>query len=222
MPIIATNESSGNYPLIEAGTYAARCYSMIYIGTIKESIKGEEKIMKKVRVSWEMATEMKEFKPGDGLKPTVISKEFNLSMNEKSNLRKFLASWRGDDFSEEEAKAFDVTKLLGIACMITITHKDKADKTKYAEITGVSKVMKGLNVAALINVKTELNYDSFDFKIFESLPRYLQDKIKSSEEYNNMMANLEETNKQRATGTFNVQNADPNTFHEEEEDDLPF
>ena len=120
MPITATNEGGGNYAPLEAGTYPARCYSMVHIGTIQEEFQGEKKTMNKVRISWELPTELKEFKQGEGEKPYVLSKEFTLSLHEKSSLRAFLKSWRGKDFTEEEAKSFDVTKLLGVTCMLSL------------------------------------------------------------------------------------------------------
>lgn len=44
MSITATNEGGVNYAPLEAGTYPARCYSMVHIGTIQEEFQGEKKI----------------------------------------------------------------------------------------------------------------------------------------------------------------------------------
>jgi hypothetical protein len=41
MAINATNESA-NYELVPSGTFIARCYSMIHIGTISENFKGRK------------------------------------------------------------------------------------------------------------------------------------------------------------------------------------
>lgn len=191
MSIIVKNTGSGEFPLIEAGTYAARCYSMIYIGTIKRISMGKEKMEKRIRISWELPTEMREFKKGEGMKPSVISKEYTLSLNEKANLRKILAAWRGQDFTVEELEGFDITKVLGAPCMLTITHEAKEGGGMYANVTNVGKAMKGLAISALINPIVELNYDNFDFKVMENLPDFIQEKIKSSKEYQSMIASLE-------------------------------
>ena len=53
MAIIAKNTGSAR-ELIPAGTYAARCYQMIEIGTVQETILGTEKILTKVRIGWEL------------------------------------------------------------------------------------------------------------------------------------------------------------------------
>lgn len=217
MPIIATSKGAGNnFPPLEPGTYAARCYSMIYLGTIKSNINGKDEMLQKIRIGWELATEMKEYKEGEGLKPTVISEEYTLSLNEKSNLRKLLFSWRGRDFTEEEAKGFDVTKVLGAACMITTYLKKSKDGKDYARVSGVSPVMKVngdfIKVAPLINAKVELNYDNFDFKLFDSLPDFIKEKMKSSPEYQDMIANLNEELNQ--SSDLDITKIAPDTFEE--------
>jgi len=79
--------------------------------------------------------EMKVFKEENGPQPMVLSKDFTLSMHEKSTLRKFLGDWRGKAFTDEEAKSFDITKLLGAECQISVSHQvsDKDGKT-YANV----------------------------------------------------------------------------------------
>lgn len=205
--INATNEGGGSFTPIEAGTYAARCVQMIHIGTVTENIMGKEKTLNKVFIKWELPTEKKEFKPGEGEQPYLVSKEFTLSLNEKATLRKFLASWRGKDFTEEQAKSFDISKLLGVACMISVTHKTSSGNKTYADITNVSPVMKGLEVPQQINPSFEFNYDNFSFDVFNTLPEFLRKKMETSAEYKNMVNNL------------NTEVADNKP---EENDDLPF
>lgn len=187
MAIIATNNGGGNYSPIEAGNYPARCFQMIHIGTGEENIQGQIKRLNKVRLTWELPTELKEWKEGEGEKPAVISKEFTLSMNEKSTLRKFLASWRGKDFTEEESRAFDITVLTGKPCLLNVIHKTSKDGSKtYAEIGSVSPLPKGMTCDPQINKSSILSYDNFDYALFETLPDFIKDKIKSSDEYKAM------------------------------------
>lgn len=186
MPIYATN-SGVTRELIPAGNYLARCYQMIEIGTVTENILGKQVVQKKVRIGWEIPTELRVFKEENGEQPLVISKEYTLSMNEKSNLRKDLKSWRGKDFTEEEASKFDITKLLGKPCMLNIIHKPSKDGTKmYEQISAITSVPKGVNVPAPINRLFELNYDSFNSELFESLPDFIKQKMQSSLEYASM------------------------------------
>ena len=110
MAIIATSNGGTSYEPIPSGSYPARCYSMIHLGTIEENILGTVKKLNKVRITWELPTELKVFKEENGEQPHVISKEFTLSLHEKATLRNFLKNWRGKDFTEDEAKAFDIEK----------------------------------------------------------------------------------------------------------------
>lgn len=209
MSITATNEGGGNYTPLEAGTYLARCYSMTHIGTIQEEFQGEKKIMNKVRISWELPTELKEFKQGEGEKPYVLSKEFTLSLHEKSSLRAFMKSWRGKDFTEEEAKSFDVTKLLGVTCMLSVGHKESKGKV-YAEINSVSPIIKGFTVPAQINPTFELNYDNFTIDAFMTLPEFIRKKMEGSLEFKKIQNLVFEYENQK-------QSVNQNT-----DDDLPF
>jgi hypothetical protein len=202
MAINATTKGTAK-ELIPAGNYVARCYQMLQIGTVTEDVNGETKTQHKVRIGWELPTELKVFDSAKGEQPLVISKEFTLSMHEKSNLRKTLASWRGKDFSADEAKSFDILKLIGAPCMLNIIHKPSKDGTRmYEEIGSISPMPKGVTAPEQINPTIVLEYDNFNQSIFESLPDFIKNKIKSSAEY--------------------IAMSTPETKHIETSDDLPF
>lgn len=184
MAIIATNTGGTSYEPIQSGIYDARCYSMIHLGTIEENILGTVKKLNKVRITWELPTELKVFKEENGEQPQVISKEFTLSLHEKATLRNFLKNWRGKDFTDEEAKAFDIEKLVGAPCMINITHKKSKDGTKtYAEIGNISPMKKNAICPEQINQSFVWTYENFDIQKFNSLPDYLRNKMVNSDEY---------------------------------------
>jgi hypothetical protein len=184
MAIIAESNGGSNYEPVEAGTYAARCYSMVYMGTLDESFQGQEKTLKKVRLTFELPTELKVFKEEKGEQPSVISKDFTLSMHEKAGLRKFLQNWRGKAFTEDEAKKFDITVLLGKPCMLSVIHKTREKNGKtYAEIGGVSTLMKGMAMPKQVNPNFEFSVLDWDTEKFEMLPQFLKDKVMKSHEY---------------------------------------
>lgn len=211
MAIIATSNGNTNFEPIATGNYPARCYSMIHIGTIDEVILGTQKTLNKVRITWELPTELKVFKEENGEQPHVISKEFTLSMHEKATLRNFLKNWRGKDFSEEEAKAFDIEKLIGAPCMLNITHKKSKDGTKtYAEIGSISTMPKGFPCPDQITPSFVWTYDDFNSEKFNALPDYLKAKMVNSVEY-----------KQAVSGGQEVEVNEP-IVEQPETDDLPF
>ena len=207
MAIIAT-QSGTPRELTPAGNYVARCYSMIHIGTVEDTFKGEKKRFNKVRIGWELPHETKVFDEKKGPEPFVISKEFTLSMNEKANLRKMLESWRGKGFTEDEAKSFDITKLIGATCMINITHKPKvSDPTShYAEVSAVTPMPKGMVCPDQVNPTLLWEYDKADMQVFEKLPDFLKEKIRLSDEWKRIGAKAKQ----------------PDPITVDEDNDLPF
>jgi hypothetical protein len=135
MAIIAKSSGeSSQRELIPAGTYVARCYSVVHLGHVTQKYMGEEKLVDLVRFTWELPTELKCFNADKGQQPCAISKEMTFSLNEKSNLRAMLNAWRGKALTEEEAKAFDLAKLIGAPCMINLIHQpSKANPEKVYE-----------------------------------------------------------------------------------------
>ena len=209
MPIIATTTGGADFEPIPAGNHIARCYSMIHIGTILENVMGTDKLLNKVRIGFELPLETKVFKEENGEQPYSIGKDFTLSMHEKSTLRKILESWRGKRFSEDEAKSFDITALLGVPCMVNVIHKQsKTSDRVYAEISSITPVPKGMNVPPQVNNTFEFTYTPFDEGKFNSLPDWIKNKCMASLEYTQMKSPSH-------------QNAVPDS-HTDVDDDLPF
>lgn len=203
--MINATDSGIKRELVPAGNHVARCYSMIHIGTIDEPYMGQLKSMNKVRITWELPGELRVFNEDKGEQPMVISQEFTLSMHEKSNLRRMLESWRGKGFTDDEAECFDITKLLGVPCMLSVIHKVSQSGNEYATISSVAAMPKGVVCPPQINDMFEWNYDDpINEEALEFLPEFLRDKIKSSLEYRDMKS------------------PESKEVKEDEPDDLPF
>ena len=187
MGIYAT-KTAGEFKRVNPGTYVARCYSMIEIGTIETEYLGEKKKRHEVMLTWELPTELEIFHEEKGEEPFVVSKTYGLSMHEKSTLRRDLESWRGLGFTEQEAARFDITKLLGVPCMLSIIHRPgKVDTSKtYVEISTISKMPKGLECPKQINPSRILSFENWDQSIYDSLSDFLKEKIASSDEFKMM------------------------------------
>jgi hypothetical protein len=188
MGIYAEQKEGNDFITVEPGTYVARCYSMIEIGTIETEYKGTKKKQHKASVTWELPTETAIFHEEKGPEPFVVSKKYTLSMYKDANLRKDLESWRGKGYSEDEAKRFDITKLIGQPCLITVIQKQRPDDpTKtYTSVENVTKMMKDQECPPQINPTRVLSFDKWDDKIFNSLSDYMKDQIRSSDEYKRM------------------------------------
>lgn len=69
-----------------------------------------------------------------------------LSVNKKSNLRKYVETWRGQKFaSDDDAAEFDFEGLVGANCQVQIIHSAPTDDgTVYANINAIMPPAKGL------------------------------------------------------------------------------
>lgn len=175
--------------VIPSGNYVARCYRMIHIGTNYDTMYDKNK--DEIRITWELPTETRVFDEAKGEQPMVIDGRYTLSMHEKSNLRKMLESWRGAKFTDAQAEDFDITKLIGVPCMLNVIHNTKEERT-YANIGSVSPVPKGLPVPQEYNKPVIFDFDdNFNTEFVEELPDFIKDPIKSSIEYKDRMLQLE-------------------------------
>lgn len=215
MGITATNQTQER-ELTPAGNHVARCYSMIHIGTVEEEYMGDVKMMNKARITWELPTELRVFKEENGEQPMVISKEYTLSLGDKANLRKDLDSWRGKALTDEEASKFDITRLIGVPCMLNVIHKASKMGKMYATISAISPMPKGLSCPKQINDTFIFDYEeNYSDEKIASFPDFIKDKIKSSVEYrkkNGTYVDLPPT--EHADGTWEKDNDDSQ--------DLPF
>lgn len=178
--------------LIPQGMHVARCYSMVHVGTVQWEYNGDVKHTDKVRITWELPNQTKVFKEENGEQPFVISQEYTLSMHPKSNLRQNLETWRGKGFTEQEADDFDITKLLGIPCMLNIMHSEAKNGKVYDNIGSVNPMMQGMECPAQVNETFEFNYDDkFDLNWLREQPDFIKDMIKSTPEYKGRIGELE-------------------------------
>lgn len=180
---LPTPPAEGDFTPPPHGAWPAYCYRLIDLGTQKSEYNGEAKINHKILLSWEIADN--EERMNDG-RPWIISKRYNWSMHEKSGLRIDLESWRGMKFQPSDfgQGGFDLRKILGQKCLLSIVHTTKNDKT-YANISSISKPPKSMAFADAINppVYLWINQERFDRNVFGQLPDKIQETIKASPEY---------------------------------------
>ena len=171
-----------NIEPIKASTYVATLYQIVYLGTQKQEWKGNIKELPKVRLTFELPKLLKVWKEGEEAKPRVISRDFTFSMGGKANLRKFIEGIEGVSLLDSEAYAYDVDTLLGKSCLISVSCVNKNDKT-YNNIETASPLMDDMVAPKKYNPNFLFDVNSFDQKKFETLPEFLQEKIKASPEY---------------------------------------
>lgn len=167
---------------IPPDTYQAVCYAVYDIGTHFSPIY--EKKSHKIIIIWELPELMIEFER-DGEKktaPRVISKEYTLSIGEKSNLRKDLQCWRGRPFTDEELERFELKNLLGANCLLQIINTKKENGNIYSNISAILPLMKGMTKKANT---ADLQFFSMEegMSLPEYTPKWIKEKIMASEEF---------------------------------------
>lgn len=179
----------GNFKKVPPGVYVARCYSLIDMGTQVTDGQYGSKEQHKIRIGFEIFGDDDAGNPltidMDGkMMPLTISKTYTLSLHEKAGLRKDLAAWRGRDFTDEEAKAFDVSKLMGVYCMLNITTSENNGKT-YTNIAGITPLPQALKNAkpAAVHDNITFDLDQPDWTAFQNFHEKLQETIKKSPEF---------------------------------------
>jgi hypothetical protein len=170
---------------IPSGLHVARCVALYELGTIEESWQGQAKAQFKISVGFELPNQLMDFTDDKNVvtrKPAMISQTFTLSAHEKSTLRKFMESWRGATYNDGEFENVDLSKMLGVGCMLNIIHNVKGEDT-YANINQVMPVMPGIQVPPQFNASKYLAYDSWNQQLFDSLPKFLKEKIQLTPEF---------------------------------------
>jgi hypothetical protein len=188
--IIAKQTSSGSdFKLPPAGSFLARLYRIIDIGTQTTEWMGKRKMQRKIIAMFELHGEDNDGQPlqtAEG-KPLIVSKRYTLSLDEKATLRKDLEAWRGKAFTQEELDGFNLEVLLGKYCMVSVTHSTY-DGKEYANIAGISQVpaaLKKLGEPKGVNELMIFTLDPFDQDKFSKLSEGMQGVIKKSAEYRN-------------------------------------
>lgn len=187
--IASDSGNGGNFKRVPAGVYIGRCYSLVDLGTQTTNGQYGEKHQHKIRVAWELFGEDENGQPltidVDGKEmPMTISKSYTVSLHEKAGLRKDLSAWRGRDFTDEEAKAFDVSKLIGAYCMVNVTTSENNGKT-YSNVGGLTPLPSALKNAkpAPVHGHVLFNLDEPNMAVFATFHEKLQEVIKSSPEW---------------------------------------
>lgn len=189
MGFIAKDSGGGDYKRVPSGAFIGRCYSLIDLGTQRTEGQFGVKDQHKIQIGWELFGEDDDGQPltieREGVTmPMTIKKSYTVSLHEKAALRRDLASWRGKDFTDEEAKAFDVTKLIGAYCMVNVTTSENNGKT-YSNVGGLTKLPTALKDAKPAPVHKDIifNLDSPDMDVFNSFHEKLQEAIKRAPEW---------------------------------------
>lgn len=172
-------KKGGDYELTPEGAHIARCYKLIDLGTQYNEVYSKHE--KKVIIGWELPATLM----SDG-RPFSIMRRYTLSLGKKAALRAHLESWRGKQFTEEEFKGFDLHKILGATCLISIVHNSTGENT-YANISAIMSLPKGSEVPAAVNPPVVFvipdDLEKFDWAGYNAMSEGLKETISKSLEF---------------------------------------
>lgn len=182
-------DSGGNYKRVPSGAFIGRCYSLVDLGTQRTDGQYGVKDQHKIQIGWELFGEDDDGQPltvetDNGVMPMTIKKSYTVSLHEKAGLRRDLTSWRGKDFTDEEAKAFDVSKLLGQYCMVNVTVSENNGKT-YSNVSGLTRLPSAFKDRKPEPVHSNVSFDldAPDMKLFATFHEKLQEVIRKAPEF---------------------------------------
>jgi len=205
------------YPL--PGQYDARLVTVVDIGTSVDTFEGKEILKHGVFISFELIGTQ-----DSSGKPFLVGKEYRLTNSknyvdsrgnptvriyEKSNLFKLLKKW----LKPEDEKAITRVSILGAllkknaAIKLLIEVELRPDGKKRVSIEGVKPGDESIAAPASKTLGYEIGAPGLD-----SLPQFLQKKIKACYELNDGFANIGKTSKQ----------AEPAELGSEDDDSIPF
>lgn len=180
-------KSVSNFVPVPTGMHLARCYRIIDLGTQESTYMGAVKKLHKVMLSFEVHSEDGQGKPTktSGGDPMTVSKNFTVTLQDKSTLRKDLQTWRGRDFTTEELNGFELKNVLGHWAMISVVETENNGQT-YTNIANINPVPAAMKKSGLPEGHNEpkiFDINDPDMDLFESFSENLQNKIKKSPEW---------------------------------------
>jgi hypothetical protein len=180
MALLAKKKTKSSVPPLDADTYPAVCIGVVDLG--EQHSEMYKNYQNKVMFLFEICGETVDV---DGeAKPRWLSKEFTLSLSEKSNLAKTIASWTGVELTED---IYDVTQLIGKPAMVVVTVKE-TDNGTFNDITVIASPPKKMQMPEAESETICFEIENWDDEVFAKLPEWIQNKIKKSTEYQTRLA----------------------------------
>lgn len=186
---IKPQTKQGDYELPTAEPKIGIVYRVVDMGTQKKEWEGEVKNVKQVALFFEFPHDLTK----DG-RPKVMSAIYTANLGERSKLRPIVRDLTQTDVPSN-INGFDLVSLLGKSGVIDIAHTtDKNGKVR-AKIVNISKVMKGTSIPEPHNELQffDISKERYTDEMFEKLPKWYQEKITESPEYQELMKEIGKT-----------------------------
>lgn len=166
-------------PPVEPGVYMAVCVYAIDLGEQLCEYKDKgTSYNNQVQLVFELTGETVEI---DGKQePRTLSRTFNMVTGKNGGLRKFIQSWTGRQFSNEEFDDFDPNDMVGKAAQLSVILNDTGE---YANIDGIMALPRGTAAPRATLPLIRYDMEPWDQAAFDALPEWAKDKVKKSTQY---------------------------------------
>ena len=175
MSMVIKSEGNSEIKQLEPGVYTGIASAIIDLGIQENTMFGKKQ--RKVMIVWNIVGET--VTVNDEEMPRVMSKEYTMSLGEKSTLRKDLEAWRGRPFSTDELNGFDLTNILNVPCQLQINQQEKNGKT-FVTIAAIMAIPKGMKVEEIDNAYFFDTYDSNTWENYDKIPNWIKEKFKKA------------------------------------------
>lgn len=175
MSMIVKSNGNSEIKQLEPGVYTGIASAIIDLGIQENTLFGNKQ--RKAIIIWNIVGET--VKVNDEILPRVMSKEYTMSLGEKSTLRKDLEAWRGRPFTAEELNGFDLKNILNVPCQLQINQQDRNGKT-YVNIAAIMAIPKGMRVEPIKDVYVFDTYESETWNNYDKIPNWIKEKIKKA------------------------------------------
>ncbi|MES2783797.1 MAG: hypothetical protein V4657_13465 [Pseudomonadota bacterium] len=180
MAIMAADSGGGDFKRPTPGNHIAICTLIVDLGRQhNRSPQFGDSIKHQIYVRWELTDEPLEWQDKDTGEQKSrfmsIGKFYTVSLHEKANLRKDLESWRGTPFTEEQAKGFDVAKLLGAPCMLNVIDNVGNDGNVRSKVSAIAPLHK--SIPKPTPTEPLVIYDDEHPDVYPTLPEWLRKKV---------------------------------------------
>lgn len=153
------------------GQFAAACVDVVDLGMKVDDYQGKKSLNPKVALIFATGERREVDKGKSDL--ALVTVEMTNTSGKKGNLRKFLESWRGKSYSDEQvSEGLPLGKLHGQNALITIEHKVTGSGNKMAKVRAIAQLPEVMKSAVLWAAVEEY-----------TRPKFLEDrKVKYAEE----------------------------------------
>lgn len=130
MPIIVADNSADQFQLPPEGQHPAVCVDILDLGLV-ETEWGQRAM---VEIRWQIEA--------DGVR-YLVRRRFGKTLHERGQLRPFLEAWRGQAFTPDELRGFDLERLIGANALLTVVHRT-TERGTFANVIAAARIPRGL------------------------------------------------------------------------------